>query len=52
MRCGLVGRYQTFLRNIMPPAYPEDGGGMWYLPTSPHGVTTETTNIDPEQGIN
>jgi hypothetical protein len=50
--CGLVGRYQRFggthchhlqhfgrLLQYVPPK-------RWYIPTSPHGVTTQKTSIN------
>jgi hypothetical protein len=45
--CGFVGRYQHLRES------PEDGDEyislkLWYLPTSPHGVTTQQTDTDKD----
>jgi hypothetical protein len=50
--CGLVGRYQRFggtyrlhLQGWRRRQYDPPKG--WYAPMSPHGVTTQKTNIEP-----
>jgi hypothetical protein len=49
--CGLVGRYQCFGEKTLPPSSAPEmkayvPSKRWYLPTSPHGVITQKTNID------
>jgi hypothetical protein len=41
--CGLLGRYQRFRGTYCLHLQPMK---CWYLPTSPHGVTTQKTNTD------
>jgi hypothetical protein len=41
MPYGLVGRYQCFRGTYCP----RDGDEHWYLPKSPHNITTQETNI-------
>jgi hypothetical protein len=42
--CGLVGRFQRFGETYCPHLQGWSPPKRWYLPTSPHGVTTQENN--------
>jgi hypothetical protein len=49
--CGLASRYKRFRENMLPLLYSGRWRQYvlpkrWYLPTSPHAVTSQRNNID------
>jgi hypothetical protein len=44
--CGFVGRYQQFREHTVSIFRAEVCPKRWYLPTSPHGIAAQKTNMN------